>query len=216
MTPDGTEQALITIVVVDDHAVVREGLVTMLSDSAGMRIVGSAATGEDGLRLIEELQPRLILLDLQLPDMHGLQVLARIMERRPEARVVVLTIHDEAEIANQALSAGAAGYVLKDAGQEEIVFAIRVVAEGGQYVTSRLVKRRPFETAEEAGLPHLSPREIEVLSLLAEGWSNRMIGESLYLSPETVKSHVSAILKKLDASDRAQAVSRALRMGVIT
>lgn len=187
----------------------------MLSDSDDIEIVGTAGSGGEGLRLVEISQPRVVLLDLQLPDMNGLEVLPMIVDRFPESRVLVLTIHDEADIVSRALRAGAAGYVLKDASQEELVSAIRIVADGAEYFSAGLVRSLLFDAEGEQVLAHLSPREVEVLRLLAEGWSNREIGNSLYLSPETIKTHVSAIFKKLDVSDRAEAVSKALRSGMI-
>lgn len=212
--PDRAPES-ITVVVVDDHPIVREGLARMLTEYPDIKIVGAAPTGADGLLTVERSHPQVVLLDMQLPDMHGLDVLQEIVRRHPESRVLVLTIHDEPAIASQALDMGAAGYVLKDASQEELIAAIRIVAVGGEYFTS-LVMRQLIEDRSAREPSQLSAREKEVLRLLAEGSSNREIAEALFLSPETVKTYVARIFQKLEATDRAQAVTKAFRLGLIT
>jgi DNA-binding NarL/FixJ family response regulator len=205
----------ISIVVIDDHSVVRQGLEHMLADYTDMAIVGSAESGWDGIDRVVSLQPRVVLLDLSLPDIHGLDVLRKLREKAPSSQVVVLTIHDQPNIASQALGAGAQGYVLKDASTEELITAIRLAARGQQYVSSSVVRSFIPGATAQTGSAQLTEREWETLRLMAEGLSNREIAEEMILSVETVKSHVSSILRKLDASDRAQAVSKGFRTGLI-
>ena len=212
--PDRSPES-VTVVVVDDHPIVREGLARMLAEHSDIRIVGAAANGADGLMTVQRSHPQVVLLDMQLPDMHGLDVLQEIVRRYPESRVLVLTIHDEPAIASRALDMGAAGYVLKDAGEEELIAAIRIVASGGEYFAS-LVMRQLIGDRSTRESSQLSVREKEVLRLLAEGCSNREIAETLFLSPETVKTYVGRIFQKLEASDRAQAVTKGFRLGLIT
>lgn len=205
----------ISVVVVDDHAVVREGLVKMLSDHDGIEVEGVAATGAEGLSLVEVIGPDVLLLDLQLADVDGLDVLSRVVEVYPRSRVVVLTIHDEPETISKALRRGASGYVLKDAEEAELVTAIRAVASGKDYFQPGLVRSVLRERVAASSELQLSPRELQVLLLLADGLSNRQVGETLFLSRETVKSHVATIFRKLEVSDRAEAVAQALRSGLI-
>lgn len=205
----------ISVVVVDDHPMVREGLAHMLADYPDIKIVGAAATGAEGLKTVHRSHPKVVLLDMKLPDVHGLDVLKEIVKNHPQSKVLVVTIHDEPGMASQALHLGAAGYVLKDASQEELIAAIRIVAGGGEYFTS-LVMRQLIEERSARETSQLSTREREVLRLLAEGCSNREIAEALFLSPETVKTYIGRIFQKLDATDRAQAVSKAFRLGMIT
>jgi DNA-binding NarL/FixJ family response regulator len=205
----------ISIVVIDDHTVVREGLEHMLAGYPDITIVGSAETGTQGIERVVAEQPMLVLLDLSLPDMHGLRVLEHLRTAAPTARVLILTIHDQPGIATQALSAGAHGYVLKDAGTEELITAIRRVARGQEYFSSSVVRPLLGDSTAHITSGQLSEREREILGLLAEGLSNREIAEVLIVSTETVKTHVSSIFRKMDVSDRAQAVSKGLRTGII-
>ena len=210
-----TEDGVISIVVIDDHTVVREGLEHMLAGYADIAIVGGAGTGAEGIKQVASLQPMLVLLDLSLPDMHGLEVLERLRDEAPRSRVLVLTIHDQPGIATQALSAGAHGYVLKDASTEELITAIRRVAHGQEYFSSSVVRPLIGDSAAHPASAQLSERELEILRLMAEGLSNREIAEVLIVSAETVKSHVSSVFRKMDVSDRAQAVTKGFRTGII-
>lgn len=210
------QREVITIVAIDDHAIVREGLRHMLESCPDIRMVGTAETGVRGIEEVLTHSPMLVLLDLSLPDMHGLDVLRRLRVEAPASRVLVLTIHDQHGIASQALQAGAHGYVLKDASREELITAIRGVARGKEYFTASVVRPLLDEATGVETPFQLSDRERDVLRLMADGMSNREIAETLVVSTETVKTHVSSILRKLHVSDRAQAVSRGLRTGIIT
>jgi DNA-binding NarL/FixJ family response regulator len=210
------EDDLITVVVIDDHTIVREGLEHMLEDYPDILIVAAAETGAAGIGCVSQHRPRLVLLDLSLPDMHGLDVLARLLEEAPGVRVLVLTIHDQPSIATQALRAGAHGYVLKDASREELITAIRRVAHGREYFSSSVVRPLLGDVAGDDLSGQLTEREAEILRLMAEGLSNREIAETLIVSTETVKTHVSSIFRKMHVSDRAQAVSKGFRSGIIT
>ena len=206
----------ITLVVIDDHAIVREGLEHMLNAYVDMQIVAVAETGLRGIELVALHRPRLVLLDLSLPDIHGLDVLTRLRAEAPDSRVLVLTIHDQSGIAAQALRAGAHGYVLKDASREELITAIRQVAQGREYFTSSVVRPLLEEAGGQESSSQLTDRERDVLRLMADGLSNREIAEALVVSTETIKTHVSSIFRKMHVSDRAQAVSQGLRTGIIT
>jgi DNA-binding NarL/FixJ family response regulator len=201
----------IRIFLVDDHEMVREGLKLMLSHYDDIAIVGEAGTGQRALEGVSAEHPAVVLLDLQLPDMSGLDVLAALQERPSPPAVLVLTVHDDDDFVIGAARLGARGYVLKHTSHEELALAIRRVADGGLYfgpeVSGALVNldRRLQEQAL------LTERELDVLRLLASGLANREIGERLFLSPETVKTHLGNIYRKLGVEGRTQAAIVALR-----
>jgi DNA-binding NarL/FixJ family response regulator len=201
----------IRIFLVDDHEMVREGLKLMLSHYDDIAIVGEAGTGQRALEGVSAEDPAVVLLDLQLPDMSGLEVLSALQERPSPPAVLVLTVHDDDDFVIGAARLGARGYVLKHTSHEELALAIRRVADGGLYfgpeVSGALVNhdRRLREQAL------LTERELDVLRLLAAGLANREIGERLFLSPETVKTHLGNIYRKLGVEGRTQAVIVALR-----
>jgi DNA-binding NarL/FixJ family response regulator len=201
----------IRLFLVDDHEMVREGLKLMLSHYDDFEVVGEAGTGGDALRGVAADSPALVLLDLQLPDVPGLEVLASLQQLPEPPAVLVLTMHDDDDFVIGAARLGARGYVLKHTTHEELALAIRRIAAGGLYfgpeVSGALVSldRRNREQAL------LTEREREVLRLLAAGLSNREIGERLFLSPETVKTHLGNIYRKLGVETRTQAVAVALR-----
>lgn len=206
----------IRILIVDDHAVVREGLVSMLSQFDEFEIVGTAQDGREGLAAAASLAPDVVLLDLEMPEMHGLDVLAQLTEREGERpRVIVLTVHDDDDLVLRAVRGGADGYVLKHVSQEELAAAIKRVAAGGRsfddVVVSAFLKERQIE--EERS--RLSAREVEVLQLVADGFSNKEIAQHLFLGLATVKTHLNEVYRKLEVSDRAHAVAVALRSGII-
>ncbi len=203
------------ILVVDDHAVVREGLSSMLAREADFEIVGLAADGRAGLRMATAVHPDVVLLDMQLPDMHGLDVLARLAELSQPPRVIVLTVHDDEELVLNAVRGGAQGYVLKSASRDELVAAIRHVVSGGQRFDEVVVRALLAEQTREQEPPVLSPRELEVLRLVAAGCSNKEVAGHLYLSVATVKTHLDEAYRKLGVSDRAHAVAVALRAGLL-
>lgn len=212
---------MIRILVADDHPVVRDGLVAMLSTQPDFDVVAEAATGPDAVSRYEALHPDVVLLDLEMPGLDGVEALRKMRQIDPGARVLVFTAFDTDERILGAIRAGAQGYLLKGAPRDELFRAIRVIHEGGSLlqplVTSRLLGHMRAEAAAPAaGLaPPLTAREIEVLRLIGEGLPNREIARRLTVSERTVKFHVSSILSKLEAGNRTEAVRLAVQQGLI-
>lgn len=215
------------VVVVDDQALVRQGIRTLL-EIAGVEVADEAGDGGEALAVIGEVQPDVVLLDLRMPHRDGIWVLRRLREAAEEdpdrdIPVLVLTTFDDDQLVLDALRAGARGYLLKDVTLEQLTRAVETLASGGTLiapsVTDRLLRTlRSGPAPADAQPPPVDPlteRELEVLRLMAEGYSNREISDALFLAEGTVKNHVSAILTKLDARDRTRAVLRALREGVL-
>jgi len=208
-----------TVLVVDDHAVVRHGVCGYLAAHADLQVVGEADGGAEAVRLAEELVPDVVLLDLIMPGMLGVEAAARIRQVSPRSQIVVLTsFHDDSHIF-PAIKAGASSYLLKDVTPETLVAAVRAAARGEATLHPRIAARLIEETRaarpRAAPTADLSPREIEVLCLIAEGLSNADIAAGLVLSEKTVKGHVSNILSKLHLADRTQAAVFAWREGVM-
>jgi DNA-binding NarL/FixJ family response regulator len=245
------------LLIADDHALVREGLRTMLSGEEGLRVVGEANDGAEALSLCRELSPDLILMDVRMPVMDGLEATRRIKEEMPHTSVVMVTMHENPDYLFEAVKAGAAGYVLKDASGERLLGAVRRTLEGesplnqelAMQLLVRLARERgegesrasdpqrleaeadaggeedihaPEAGAEDVGerdeterVETLTPREIEVLTLLSQGQTNPQIAQNLMVSRGTVKIHVQHIISKLGVSDRTQAAVRAIEAGVI-
>ena len=207
---------VIRILVVDDHAVVRQGLVSMLSQFSDLSVVGTAAGGEEGIEAAARLAPDIVLLDLQMPGMQGLDVLAKLTQRDPSSpKVIVLTMHDDDDTVLKAVRGGARGYVLKHVSQEELADAIRHVAAGGTRFDEIVVSAFLKESRREEDHTLLSARDVEILRLVANGCSNKEVAERLYLSLGTIKTHLDEIYRTLGVSDRAHAVAVALRKGLL-
>src|SRR5512146_1073104 len=204
----------IKILVVDDHPVVRDGLKGMLAGLSEFEVVGEAADGLRAVELAGQLQPQVVLMDLRMPAMDGVQATARIHAQRPGTYVLVLTTYDTDADILRAIEAGATGYILKDAPREELYRAIRATAQGQSYLSPSVVTRlmgklhAPDENA-------LSQREVDVLTWVARGASNKEIAHTLHISEATVKSHLLHIFSKLGVSDRTQAVTLAVQKGII-
>jgi two-component system response regulator NreC len=207
--------AHIRILVVDDHAVLRSGLRLLLEREEDMTCVGEAPDAEAALRAVDRLRPTLVVMDLEMPGMGGLAGVARMLERHPEVSVVVLSMHDEPEEVRQAFEAGAAGYVLKTAADEELVRAIRAVDRGEPYLHPSLGAALARPPRSGRPIDDLSPREREVLRLLALGHTNQEIAAELVVSVRTVESHRAHVLTKLRASTRAEMVRQALEAGLL-
>jgi len=208
----------IRILVVDDHPIVRDGLVAILSTQPDFEIVGEAANGEEAVERARLLHPNLMLVDLEMPDMDGVQVIRRLRETMPHLRVLVFTAFDTDERILSAVRAGAQGYLLKGVPREDLFRAIRVINEGGSLlqpvVASKLLRHMSDENAP-APPEALTDREREVLALLALGATNKEIAARLVISERTAKFHVSSILSKLGAGNRTEAVSIAAQQGLV-
>jgi DNA-binding NarL/FixJ family response regulator len=210
-----TGEPTIRLFLVDDHLVVLEGLQRMLSRSEGISVVGKAVSGEEALQMIPGVHPDVVLLDLRLPGMQGLDVIAELQRLPVPPKVLVLTVHEDEDLVLGAVRAGAQGYVIKHTSREELTTAIRRVASGGHYFAEEVINAliRGDRPTESGTL--LTAREKDVLALLAAGLANREIGERLFLSPETVKTHLGNIYRKLEVDGRAHAVAVALRKGLL-
>jgi len=212
---------VIRVLIADDHAVVRQGLRTFLDLQADIDVVGEAADGEEAVAVAAEHAPDVILLDLVMPRLDGIGALRRLSEVAPGARVIVLTSFGEDERLFTALRAGASGYLLKDVEPAELVRSIRTVHGGGAPLSPAVAARMVEEFASGAGAGRapaddLTPRELEVLCLIARGRSNKRIALELGVAEKTVKTHVSHVLAKLGLADRTQAALYAVREGLVS
>jgi DNA-binding NarL/FixJ family response regulator len=211
----------IRLLIVDDQALFREGLRTLLSVQPGMEVVGEAGNGEEALRRSADLQPDVVLMDLQMPVLDGAAATRRLKAQQPSARVIVLTTFDDDENVFEGLRAGAVGYLLKDTPSSKLVEAIRLAARGESFLEPSVAAKVVSEFARlsprpaEALAEPLSEREIEVLRLVARGESNREIAAELVIAEGTVKNHLTNILAKLNVSDRTEAAVKARELGLI-
>jgi DNA-binding NarL/FixJ family response regulator len=203
----------IRILVADDHPVVRDGLVAMLATQADFAIAGEAATGQEVIRQVDALRPDVVLLDLEMPEMDGIQVLEQLGQENPELRVIVFTAYDTGDRILGALRAGAKGYLLKGAPRREIFQAIRTVHGGGSLLEPTVASKLLHQLQGE--VEPLTPRELEVLNLVARGLQNKEIAAQLVITERTVKFYVSSILGKLGAGNRTEAVALAAQKGLI-
>lgn len=199
------------VVIADDHPVVREGMAAMINRRSDLQVVGEAANGLEAIDLYRREQPDILLIDLRMPEMGGVDAIRILRGEFPQARIIVLTTYDGDEDIYRALQAGAMAYLLKDTPREAVLEAIRAVAGGQKRIPSEIASR----LVERLNNPALSERELDVLRLIAAGRSNREIGTALYISEGTVKVHVNSILSKLGVSDRTQAVTTALQRGIL-
>ena len=199
------------VLLADDHPIVRDGLAAIINLQADLEVVAEAGDGETAVAHFEALRPDVLVLDLRMPKGDGLTVVQRLLGRHPEARILVMTTYDGDEDIFQCLRAGARGYLLKDAPRQEILGAIRTVAEGGQYTSHTVAAKALLRMAR----PSLTQREVEVLGQLAQGRSNKDIARRLTITEGTAKTHVKSILTKLDAMSRTEAVAIAHQRGLI-
>lgn len=199
----------IRILIVDDHPVLRVGLGAILGSQADFELVAQAESGRQAIELFEEHDPDVALVDLKLPDIHGVEVIKNMRRMRPDARIIVLTTYAGDVPALQALKAGASGYLLKATLRRDLVETIRAVYTGGRVVQAEVATELGQYAADEA----LTNREIEILKLIADGCSNKLVAVRLQISEDTVKGHVSRILQKLRANDRAHAVAIGVHRG---
>jgi DNA-binding NarL/FixJ family response regulator len=205
------------VVLVDDHPVYREGLAKLLRAS-GVEVIAQAGNGEEALSIIEDMAPDVVVMDLNMPGMSGVDVTRRLIERTPASRVLVVSVSAQEEDVTEAILAGASGYVLKDGPVEEVVAGIQAAANGESLISPRiatmLLRRIRLDEPVETGAPAMTPlseRELQVLRLVAQGKGNQEIGEALFIGQSTVRNHISSILMKLQVENRVQAAVRAVR-----
>nr|WP_199321833.1 response regulator transcription factor [Leptolyngbya sp. FACHB-321] len=195
---------------VDDHAIVQQGLAVIINKQADMTVVGKAKSGIEAINLFRQLQPDITLMDLRMPEMDGVEAITAICAEFNTARIIVLTTYDSDEDIYRGLRAGAKGYLLKDCKPNELRTAIRTVHNGQQYIPPNVGAK----LAQRMSHPELTDRELEILQLIAQGMSNLEIGAALHITENTVKSNVNRILSKLGAKDRTQATIIALKRGI--
>jgi DNA-binding NarL/FixJ family response regulator len=212
---------MITVIVVDDHPVVRAGLLAVLASASDIEVVGEAATGAETLRIVTEERPDVVVLDVNLPDTSGVEVARALQEREIPTQILVLSAHDDHETVMGLLECGAMGYVLKDEALETLTSAVRAAARGESWL-SPAVARRILDRAvghsppaPSRSIAELTPREREVLQLLAQGLDNGAIAEALVITKRTVQNHVSNIYGKLEVGSRTQAALYAIRHGLV-
>jgi two-component system, NarL family, response regulator NreC len=209
---------VIKVVLVDDHAVVRSGLRLLLERQEDIEVVGEAGNAKDAVFRARALKPDVILLDVVMPGESGIEALPKLLKESPDTNILVLSMQDDPSYVREAFAAGARGYVLKEAADEEVVSAVREIADGGRYVHPALGARMVAAEAEEraaAEADPLSEREREVLRLLALGHTNQEIAEGLYISVRTAESHRAHIMQKLGLTTRAELVRYALTHGLL-
>ena len=210
----------VRVLIADDHAVVREGLRAVLGSEPDMEVVGEAATGKEVLERAADLRPDVILMDIQMPGINGIEATRRIIAANQEIGVVILTMYEDDDSIFSAMRAGARGYVLKGAHPSQILKVLRAVADGEAYFGPEIARRlmdffsAPKPPSPAEAFPELTTRERDILDLIAQGRSNAKIARRLYLSPKTVGNHISHIFTKLQVADRAQAIIRAREAGM--
>jgi len=208
---------MIRVLVADDHPIVRAGIVGLLSAAVDIDVVGEAVDGLDAVRLAAELEPDLVLMDLRMPALDGAEATARIIDARPTAKVLVLTTYETDEHILGAIEAGASGYLLKAAPEAEILAGVRSVVAGETVLAPSIAAKLVSRVRQDAtsAPPSLSPRELEVLRLVADGRSNPEIARTLFIGEATVKTHLLHVFEKLEVNDRTRAVTRAMEFGLL-
>lgn len=204
-------QPQIRIVIADDHFLVRMGLVALVNMEPDMTVVGESSNGEEVVDLFDKVKPDLALMDVRMPTCDGIQATIQIRKKFPEARILMLTTYDGDTDIHRALQAGAQGYVLKNSTREMLIPALRTVAAGRQWIPKEVASR----LASRDAFAELTPRELEVIRLLAKGFANKEIADMLTLSEHTVKGYLKNILSKLKVADRTEAVTTAIQRGII-
>jgi DNA-binding NarL/FixJ family response regulator len=210
----------IKVVIADNHTLVRAGFRSLVEEIDGTEVIGEAENGREALHLVATLKPHLVLMDIAMPELNGLEATHRISHDFPQVRVLVLSMHANEEYVYQALRSGAMGYLLKDSSTEELELAIRAVARGETYLSPTVSKyvvsdyvRRLGE--DDSPLDHITPRQREILQLIAEGKNTKEIADILYISPKTVETHRMQLMERLDIRDVAGLVRYAIRIGLV-
>ena len=207
----GTSPTVIRVMTVDDHALIREGVAALIANQKDMCLVGEASSGREAIEKFRSQRPDVTLMDLQMPEMNGIDALIAIRSEFPEARIIVLTTYAGDALCKRAMKAGAQAYILKGNVRKDLLETIRTVRAGKKFIHAEVAA----ELASHAADDGLSERELEVLSLIAAGNSNKLVADQLAISEDTVKGHVKSILSKLGVNDRTHAVTAALRRGII-
>jgi DNA-binding NarL/FixJ family response regulator len=202
----------LSVILVDDHTMLRQGIRRAL-ESEGIKVVAEAADGASAIRLALEHKPDVVLMDVSMPGMDGVEAARRLVEADGRQRVVMLTMHIDRDVIDRAIRAGAVGYLTKDSSISEVILAIQLAANGDRPMSPRLAAAMLDEARKDDAL--ISAREEEVLQLVADGFGTNEIAEQLYISGKTVKNHLASIYEKLNARDRTQAVLMAVKMGIV-
>ncbi len=212
----------VNVMLVDDHEVVLEGLIRILEKQGGIKIVSVARSAEEALEKIGRFPPDVVIVDIQLPGMNGIELIRRIKSQYPDIEAITLTVFDDEQFAKQAIKAGAIGYVIKDAAKEELVKAVRAAAKGESMISTSVARKLIEEISEPTGKKRreedyegLSQRELDVIKLMARGYNNRQIADILFISEHTVKVHIRNIFRKIGVSDRTNAVLWAIERGLV-
>jgi len=207
----GTSPTVIRVLTVDDHALIREGVAALIANQKDMRLVGEASNGRQAIEQFRSHRPDVTLMDLQMPEMNGIDALIAIRSEFPDARIIVLTTYVGDALCKRAMKAGAQAYILKGDVRKDLLDTIRAVRAGKKILHAEAAAELAIHAADDS----LSEREIEVLSLIASGNSNKLVADQLAISEDTVKGHVKSILSKLGVNDRTHAVTAALKRGII-
>lgn len=213
----------IRILLADDHAILRSGLIRLLSETNGLEVVGEAENGLEAVQKVQQLKPDIVLMDIGMPVMNGMEATKQIKKRNSDVKVLMLTVHDNEEYLSQAFQAGAAGYLLKKAADTDLVHAIQTVARGEYFLYSALTRmvvdnyiEKPHSGGDHAhGIDILTDRENEILKLVAAGYTCREIAETLVISTKTVETHKANLMDKLDLHKRAELVRYAIQKGIL-
>ncbi len=212
-------KAVIRVLIADDHPIVRQGIVTVVSRERGIEVVGEASNGHEAVEMTASLEPDIVLMDMKMPEMDGVEATARITDTAPNAAVIILTTFDTDDYIFRGLKAGARGYLLKDSPPSELIGAIRTVHSGESMieprVAGRLLDQFIRSSSEDASQDSLSPRETEVVRLMASGATNKEIAARLNIGESTVKTHIVHLFTKLGVNDRTGAVMAAARRGIV-
>ncbi|MEM8857456.1 MAG: response regulator transcription factor [Chloroflexota bacterium] len=209
------------VIIVDDQRLMRDGLRLLLELEDGIEVVAEAADGKEGIAKFHEYQPDVVLMDIRMPEMTGIEATKEILKSDPKARIIILTTFDDDDLIMQGIQAGALGYMLKDLSGEELAAAIQTVMSGGSQLDPRVTRKllgqitNPAHKTKQVETDLLTEREIEILQLVAEGFSNPEISRKLHLAEGTVKNYVSGIIQKMGVRDRVQAAVQAREMGII-
>ena len=203
-----------SVMLVDDHTMLRQGLRRSL-ETEGIPVVAEASNGEEAIKLALDTKPSVVLMDVSMPQIDGIEATRRIMQADARQRVVILTMHIDRDVIERAMKAGAVGYMTKDSTVKEVVLAVKLAANGDRILSPRLAEVMLQEAKNDGPVSMLSPREEELLQHIADGLATSEVAEKMYISQKTVKNHLASIYEKLQARDRTQAVLMAVKMGIV-